>query len=623
MHFSLSVHKQTLCVWTVLYCVLSTAPSTLGQTAANPAIVPISSDETRGESAGWGVGRTWLDQHHDILRITEQGDADVVLLGDSITQSWGEGGRRVAATGQAARAEHLGAFRLGNFGVSGDRTEHVLWRIEHGEFDGLTPKVVVLMIGTNNLTEGHTPKQTAEGVTAIIDKLVEKLPQTQVLLMGVLPRGRAADDPMRLRAKKLNAQIASLGERTEVVYLNLDYAFLNRDGSAKTELFADDFLHLRSVGYEVWGEALVPMIAQLTKASTEAPASSDDLHLQVGALPTDSRNSFQDHQARVGVLTDPDWHTWGCGVIKDGGAHHLFVARWPKEKSFRAWLTHSQVDHFIADRPDGPYRFADTALRGRGGDHWDAITAHNPKIKKFDDRYYLYYIATHVDAGQPLDEAKLTEIAKTGYTHPMWKVLRTNQRTGVAVADSLNGPWRQLDAPIVEPDGPIATLTVNPAVTQRPNGEYLMIVKGDRPDTTHFLRNQALATSRNPTGPFVIYPKPVIDGFDTEDCSIWRDNHRNRYYAVYHAHHRIGLVTSANGFEWTTAKHETLTPKLVTFDDGATIKPRRMERPFVLPGDNGEAAVLFVSALIDGHACNLHLPLSAGNDATDAKHGQQ
>ena len=144
--------------------------------------------------------------------------------------------------------------------------------------------------------------------------------------------------------------------------------------------------------------------------------------------------------------------------------------------------------------------------------------------------------------------------------------MRPNQRTGVAVAESLNGPWKRQDKPLIEPSGPITTLTVNPAIDKGKDGRYYLVVKGDKPNETQFIRNQAVAVSDKPEGPFVMQAAPVIDYVDTEDMSIWYDDGRARFYGVFHSNHDgqfIGLITSADGTTWKKAADYWMMPKKI------------------------------------------------------------
>lgn len=235
-------------------------------------------------------------------------------------------------------------------------------------------------------------------------------------------------------------------------------------------------------------------------------------------------------------------------------------------------------------------------MQGGGKGKWDAITAHNPKIKFFEGKYYLYYISTNMGDNQDYSEDDMKETSLVGYTHPNWKILRSNQRTGVAVANSLEGPWVRQSQPLIEPSGPITTLTVNPAVTQGKDGRYYMIVKGDKPNETRFIRNQAIAISEHPDGPYEIQPDPVIDYLDTEDMSLWYDQQREIYYGIFHAPEGfIGLVSSTDGLKWQKASEYRIMPKEIRMKDGNILKPDRLERPFIYE-ENGNLLTLGLAA---------------------------
>lgn len=204
-----------------------------------------------------------MQRHESFNAISKQGEAQLVFLGDSITQGWDGGGKDVWA-------QKWAPLKAANFGIGGDRTEHVLWRLDNGNFDGLKPKLVVLMIGTNNT--GHqgrdgytcTAQQTADGVKAILGRLRKKLPRTKVLLLGIFPRGATSDDPLRVQNEATNALIAKFADGRRVHYMDIGKAFLNPDGTLSKEVMPD-LLHLNAASYAKWAEAIEPKVAELMR----------------------------------------------------------------------------------------------------------------------------------------------------------------------------------------------------------------------------------------------------------------------------------------------------------------------------------------------------------------------
>lgn len=343
---------------------------------------------------------------------------------------------------------------------------------------------------------------------------------------------------------------------------------------------------------------IIVLILTVLFMSCSTPQKIDDLQIS-DKIPVLSEDNI--------IKTD-GYYNWGGSIYKDDdGIYHLFYSRWKKEHRFYGWLTHSEIAHATAERPKGPWTYLRTELKSHGKGHWDAITAHNPKIKYFEGKFYLYYIATNF-GDKDYTEEELYETSQVGYDHPYWKILRPNQRTGVAVSNSINGPWKRVDHPIIAPSGPITTLTVNPAIARDKHGKYHLVVKGDKPNETRFIRNQAVAIGDSPIGPFEMQPKPVIDYMDTEDMSIWYDDARERFYGVYHAHTYIGLITSADGINWEKAKDSTVTTKLLHMADGTEMRPERMERPFVFT-ESGKPTILLVTAKFKDDSHTVCIPL--------------
>lgn len=232
----------------------------------NPAAHAAPSSEFRGGPAGWGGG-TWFDQHEKINKLTKENqDLELVFLGDSITQSWTGSKHRLAnKNGKRPFDQAFGKkWKTASFGISGDRTDQLLYRIKHGNFDGLNPKAVVLMIGVNNiLKSNHTADQITGGINAVVEALNAKLPKTEVILLGPFPAGEASNDPRRKTIAQVQKQIAPLGEREHVTYLDLSSKFMHSNGLLNKQYYSGDFIHLKRPGYQAWAEALLPALEKV------------------------------------------------------------------------------------------------------------------------------------------------------------------------------------------------------------------------------------------------------------------------------------------------------------------------------------------------------------------------
>jgi hypothetical protein len=144
----------------------------------------------------------WLKRHEGFVAQARQGGIDVLFVGDSITDGW---------RNQKLWQERYVPLKAADFGISADRTEHVLWRLQNGELDGIKPKVVVLMIGTNN-TRSNSAPEIVEGIAAIVKEFRTRLPQSNILLLGVFPRDAQPDTPNRVKIKEINSSIARLDD---------------------------------------------------------------------------------------------------------------------------------------------------------------------------------------------------------------------------------------------------------------------------------------------------------------------------------------------------------------------------------------------------------------------------
>ena len=195
------------------------------------------------------AGRRVYDAPSEPCRAAKKGNVDLLFLGDSITQGWNGN--------EDVWKRFYGARHAANFGIGGDRTQHVLWRIQNGELEGIAPKVVVLMIGTNN-ADSSAPDEIAQGITAIVQELRQRLPEARVLLLGVFPREQRHGG-LRERLKAVNERIAKLDDGSHVRFLDIGKAFLNEDDTISPEIMPD-FLHLSRRGYRIWAEAMEPTL---------------------------------------------------------------------------------------------------------------------------------------------------------------------------------------------------------------------------------------------------------------------------------------------------------------------------------------------------------------------------
>jgi lysophospholipase L1-like esterase len=228
--------------------------STPADTAPNTATLPVL--RARNEP--------WLKRHEGFVTIAAtQKECDLLFLGDSITDHWRSKGLELW---NREYAPH-GAV---NFGISGDRTQHLLWRLQNGEIGGLQPKVIVMMIGTNNIgfesdqkRVRNTAPQIAQGIKANVDYLRRQLPRAKILLLGVFPRGDP-DSPARADVLEINRRIAKFRDGRHVFFLDIGPAFLATDGTIPPDIMPEK-LHPTPKGYGLWADAMRPTLVRLLK----------------------------------------------------------------------------------------------------------------------------------------------------------------------------------------------------------------------------------------------------------------------------------------------------------------------------------------------------------------------
>lgn len=208
------------------------------------AVAPVPRED------GW-----WRQRHEDFNTRVAQGNVDLIFIGDSITHAWESEGKDVWAKYYAKR-------NAVNLGIGGDRTQHVLWRLDHGNINGISPKAAVLMIGTNNSNgDDYTAEQIADGITAIVRRLRSQLPNTKILILGVFPRGQA---PCAQREKNAAASkiVSKLADGKMIHYMDIGEHFLQPDGTLTKDIMPD-YLHLTPLGYQIWAIAIEGKLREL------------------------------------------------------------------------------------------------------------------------------------------------------------------------------------------------------------------------------------------------------------------------------------------------------------------------------------------------------------------------
>ena len=230
----------------IVVCVLATTSLLHAQSANHSAVKPAPRPEKN-----WQDRAKLLDQ-----RLKDTPDTELLFIGDSITEGWeGKGAKEIWAKNYDRR-------KAVNLGIGGDRTQHVLWRLTNAPLDGVKPKAAVVMIGTNNSNaEDNTPAQIAEGVTAIVRKLRERLPDMKILLLAIFPRGENFN-AQRGKLAQINQVLAKLDDGKNVLFLDIGHHFLNSDGILPAEIMPD-YLHLSAKGYEMWADAIEPRLSEL------------------------------------------------------------------------------------------------------------------------------------------------------------------------------------------------------------------------------------------------------------------------------------------------------------------------------------------------------------------------
>jgi len=201
----------------------------------------------------WLISDQWLSEHERQLRAPRRSEAKVVFLGDSITAGW---------RGAPAYRASFSKYTPLNLGVVGDHTQNVLWRIQQGALEGLSPQVVVVMIGVNNLGGGFTPSATVGGVRAVVASVQERLPRSRILLLGILPARHSPSEALRAKIAEANRLLAAMSWPSLTSFRDVGSVFLDADGNIQKTIMRD-FLHPTAEGYQLLSDSVEPLLSQL------------------------------------------------------------------------------------------------------------------------------------------------------------------------------------------------------------------------------------------------------------------------------------------------------------------------------------------------------------------------
>jgi lysophospholipase L1-like esterase len=255
--------KAGFCKSVLLALLLAAGQCHAQAPAPAPAPKPSASEAFPKKDDG-----TFLKKHEAILARAKSGPVGLLFLGDSITERW-----RIAPH---IWETYYGKYQPANFGIGGDRTSHVIWRIEHGELDGIAPKVAVLMLGTNNSLD-YNAEQIAAADRKIVSMIRARLPDTKILVLGIFPRGprdregnpitQAHIDEAARRMQTIDAvnrDLATLDDGKTIRFLNINEVFLGQDGRIPRAIMPDQ-LHPGAAGYQLWADAMQPLLESMLK----------------------------------------------------------------------------------------------------------------------------------------------------------------------------------------------------------------------------------------------------------------------------------------------------------------------------------------------------------------------
>lgn len=299
-----------------------------------------------------------------------------------------------------------------------------------------------------------------------------------------------------------------------------------------------------------------------------------------------------------------DYWIWDPAVIKDeSGKYHMFASRWSKEVGFGNWVTNSEIVRAVADKPEGPYTFVEVVLPPRGGDWFDGKGAFNPRIVRYKDQYLLYYVGVNYDFPIPQDKGNIWADERA---HKAWM----HKRAGLAVANSIEGPWKRVDKPLMEPRPGKwdASIISNPSPVVRPDGSVYLMYKSSAKNYDPPLLLGAALSTKGYKGPYNRLSESPVFSFhnsgqpnnDVEDPFVWWEKDHYEVIMKDRFGHICGEegggihATSKDGVDWKLSSPVKAYSRHIKWDDGKTIHMANFERPFLL-FENGKPTHLFAA----------------------------
>lgn len=384
------------------------------------------------------------------------------------------------------------------------------------------------------------------------------------------------------------------------------------------KVYRSTVVFLAMVGLAAGGVAQEP---GKTPAKTEGGDPGVETHRAVASDALDFTKLIPPTLPRSVVFRQEGWNLWDPSMVQgDDGQFYLFYSRWSGTLGFDAWCTHAEIAWATSTNSTGPFTFQGVALPSRGVEYWDGHSVYNTCVVRISDKFYLYYTGNRGTTNWTPDRIPPS---KEWWTH------RNHQRIGVAVADSLRGPWRRSDKPLLDVGPGVGRDIINvPNLVVKPEGGYRLYYKtlaeGPHTSVVHYS-----ADAESPLGPFVSYPKPIVDKnklmpevtktfrFHIDDHFEWIQD--GRYYAIVKDHDKpfltahgksLLLFESPDGRDWKPSTNVLVKDFAVAWSDGGKTKYSRLEMPKLL-FKNGRPSVLSLAAWQgSGESYIINIPLS-------------